>query len=243
MNQILEIDANFRTGAQLPSIEEHYIDIWKLAKVLETLGHPLDQWFPPADTEANSLLNTAFTELGPSTAALAMAKADSDNLATDLRTLGVWNGKEDEGAIAYTATYNTGPFPSTLNFSSKGAAVLRDRSNVIKLVLAIVDMWKPMVVQIAPGGYLQKSVFPDRPGAGWMLYLPFAINAQQIPEAADVIKIMDDKSKTQRGSLIVTVAETFDLQNPEHIKKANAIETRLVDQDLLPTNSDFVTKF
>ncbi|GAA5013690.1 immunity 52 family protein [Massilia kyonggiensis] len=243
MNQILEIDANFRTGAQLPSIEEHYIDIWKLAKVLETLGHPLDQWFPPADTEANSLLNTAFTELGPSTAALAMAKADSDNLATDLRTLGVWNGKEDEGAIAYTATYNTGPFPSTLNFSSKGAAVLRDRSNVIKLVLAIVNMWKPMVVQIAPGGYLQKSVFPDRPGAGWMLYLPFAINAQQIPEAADVIKIMDDKSKTQRGSLIVTVAETFDLQNPEHIKKANAIETRLVDQDLLPTNSDFVTKF
>ncbi|SDF69889.1 Immunity protein 52 [Massilia sp. PDC64] len=243
MSQILEIDANFRTGDQLPSIEDHYVDIWKFAKVLETLGFPLDQWFPPADTEANSLLNKAFTGAGPSGAALAMAKADSDNLATDLRTLGVWNGTEDEGAIAYTATYSTGPFPSTLNVSSKGVAALRDRSNVVKLVLAIVNMWNPMVVQIAPGGYLEKSVFPDRPGAGWMLYLPFVINAHQVPEAADVIKVNDESGKKQRGSLIVTVSEVFDVQNPEHIKKANAIETRLVDQDLLPTNREFLAKF
>jgi len=100
-----------------------------------------------------------------------------------------------------------------------------------------------MLIQIKPGEYAGKNVFPDRPGAGWMLYLPFAINAHQVPEAADVIKIMDDKGKAQQGSLIITVAETFDAQNPEHIKKANAIETRLVDQDLLPTNREFVTKF
>ena len=243
MSQILEIDANFRTGAQLPSIEDHYADIWKFAKVLQTLGLPLDLWFPPADTEANSLLNKAFTEAGPSTAALAMARADSDNRASDLRTLGVWNGTEDDGAIAYTATYNTGPFPSTLNFSSKEVASLHDRSNVVKLALAIVGIWKPMVIQIAPGGYLEKSVFPDRPGAGWMLYLPRVVDTHQVPEAADVIKVMHEKGKNRQGSLIVTVAETFDVQNPEHVKKANAIETRLVDQDLLPTNSEFVAKF
>jgi hypothetical protein len=243
MSQILEIDANFRTGAQLPSVEDHYTDVWKIAKVLETLGLPLDQWFPPADTEANSLLNKAFTQAGPSAAALAMAKADSDNLATDIRTLGVWNGTQDDGAIAYTTTYNTGPFPSALNFSSKEVAALRDRSNVIRLAQAIAGIWKPMVIQIAPGGYLEKSVFPDRPGAGWMLYLPFAIDVHQVPEAADVIKIMDEQGKNRQGSLIVTVAENFDIHNPDHIKKANAIETRLVDQDLLPTNSDFVTKF
>jgi hypothetical protein len=100
-----------------------------------------------------------------------------------------------------------------------------------------------MLVQVAPADYLDNSVFPDRPGAGWMIYLPFAIDARQVPEAADVIKIMDDKGKTQRGSLIVTVAETFDVQNSEHVKTANAIETRLVDQDLLPTNSEFVARF
>lgn len=243
MSHILEIDANFHVGTQLPSIEDQYNDIWKFAKALQTLGLDLDQWFPPADTEANSLLNTAFTETGPSAAALAMANADSDNLATDLRTLGVWNGTEDDGAIAYTVTYSTGPFPSTLNFSSKEVASLRDSSNIFKLVQAIVGIWQPMVIQIAPGGYLEQSVFPDRPGAGWMLYLPISIEARQVPEAANVIKIMDEKGKNQQGSLIVTVAEPFDLQNPEHIKKANAIETRLVDQDLLPTNSDFIVEF
>lgn len=243
MNHILEIDANFHIGIQLPSIEDQYNDIWKFAKALQTVGLHLDQWFPPADTKASSLLNRAFTETGPSAAALAMAKADSDNLATDLRTLGVWNGTEDDGAIAYTATYSSGPFPSTLNFSSKEVASLRDSSIVIKLVKAIVGLWEPMVIQIAPGGYLEKSVFPDRPGAGWMLYLPISIEARQVPEASDVIKIMDEKGKTQRGSLIVTVAEPFDMQNPEHIKKANAIETRLVDQDLLPATSDFIAAF
>jgi len=100
-----------------------------------------------------------------------------------------------------------------------------------------------MLIQIKPGEYSGKNVFPDRPGAGWMLYLPFAIDAHQVPEAADVIKIMDEKGKNRQGSLIVTVAEVFDVQNPEHVKKANAIETRLVDQDLLPTNSEFVAKF
>jgi hypothetical protein len=243
MNHILEIDASFHIGTQLPSIEEQYNDIWQFAKALQTLGLHLDQWFPPADTEANSLLNRAFTETGPSAAALAMAKADNDNLATDLRTLGVWNGTEDDGAIAYTATYSTGPFPSTLNFSSKEVASFRDSANIVKLVQAIVAIWEPMVIQIAPGGYLEKSTFPDRPGAGWMLYLPVSIGARQVPEASDVIKIMDEKGKNQRGSLIVTVSEAFDVQNPEHIKKANAIETRLVDQDLLPANSDFIAEF
>lgn len=243
MNYIFDIDANFRTGSSLPSIEEHYSSIWKIAKFLEKLGFPLANWFPPADTAENSLLNAAFTETGPSAAALAMAKADKENQATDLRTLGVWNGTEKDGAMAYTATYNTGHFPSSLNFSSKNIQQFSDFRNVVKLVEAIVRIWKPMVVQIAPGGYLVQSVFPDRPGAGWMLYLPFNIKSQQVPEAAQVIEVMDDTGKKQLGTLLVSVEETFDVQNDAHIKKANAIETRLVDQDLLPTNSQFLERF
>jgi hypothetical protein len=243
MSRTLRITANFRQGAVLPSIEDHYSALWEIAKFLQTLGIPLDEWFPPADTEENSLLNTAFTATGPSTAALALARADKDNHATDLRSLGVWNGKEDEGGIVYSITYDTGRIPSIFRFSCEEVASLADYRNTVKFVQKIAMLWKPMVIQIKPGEYAGKSVFPDRPGAGWMLYLPFTIAAHQVPEAADVIKIMDDNGKTQRGSLIVTVAETFDVQNPEHIKKANAIETRLVDQDLLPTNSDFVAKF
>jgi hypothetical protein len=243
MNYNLEISANFRTGSSLPSIEDHYVNLWKLAKTLTNLGFPLDEWFPPADTPANCLLNKAFTETGPSIAALAMARADKDNRATDLRSLSVWNGKEDEGGAVYTAMYNTGPIPSNLYFSCEGIKPFLDYQNVIKLVQGIVSLWKPMLVQVAPAEYLAKSVFQDRPGAGWMVYLPFAIDAQRVPEAAQVLKIMDETGKKRLGTLIVTVAETFDMQNQEHIKRANAIETRLVDQDLLPTNAEFVSKF
>ena len=243
MSRTLQITANFRNGALLPSIDDHYRALWDVAKFLQTQGIPLDEWFPPADTEENALLNKAFTETGPSTAALALARADKDNHATDLRSLGVWNGKEDDGGMVFSITYDTGRIPSVFRFSSEKVIPLLDYRNASRFAQNIAMTWKPMVIQIKPSEYAGKSVFPDRPGAGWMLYLPFIIGAHQVPEAADIIKVMDEKGKKQQGSLIVTVAETFDVQNPEHIKKANAIETRLVDQDLLPTNSEFVAKF
>lgn len=240
---MLNVTSNFRIADPLPSIEDQYTDLWKLAKFLQTLGLPLTEWFPPADTEANSLLNAAFTETGPSDAAIAMAKADKENFTYDFRNLGVWNGKEGKGGIAFTATYDTGIIPSFFDFSSGDIDALQDTRNIVKLAQIIVSLWKPMLIQIAPAGYLEKSVFPDRPGAGWMLYLPFKIDSQQVPEAAQVIKIMDDAGKQQLGTLLVTVEETFDVENEEHIRRANAIETRLVDQDLLPTNAQFVERF
>lgn len=243
MTYNLTVSANFRTGSPLPSIDVQYADLWKLAIILQGLGFPLNEWYPPADTQEQALLNSAFSDTGPSTAALAMAKADKSKLAPDLRSLGVWNGKEGDGGATYTTTYDTGRIPSRFRFRGRGIETLQDCRSVVKLTLNIVSIWKPMLVQVGPADYSDHSVFQDRPGAGWMLYLPFDIDARQVPEAADVIKIMDDKGNTRRGSLIITVTDTFDVRNPDHIKKAHAIETRLVDQDLLPTNSEFVAKF
>ena len=43
----------------------------------------------------------------------------------------------------------------------------------------------------------------------------------------------------QIGTIIVSVTdEPFNDENPEHVKIANAIEIRLVDQDLLPRYVD-----
>lgn len=240
MSHNLTLSANFRTGASLPSIDEHYNDLWQLAKYLDTLGLPVEDWFPPADTQSNSLLNSAFTSTGPSAAALAMAKADKDNQASDLRTLGVWNGKDNDGGIAYTATYNTSRIPSNLDFSAEGIAAFSDYRNVVSLVRAVIDIWNPMVVKVVPSGYSAKSVFPDRPPVGWMIYLPFEVDVKQVPEAAELI-LVSDKAKKRKGTLIVTLTDTFDSNNADHVSKANAIETRLVDQDLLPTLREFVT--
>jgi hypothetical protein len=184
----------------------------------------------------------AFTTVGVSPAAIAMAKADKDNLTHDLRTLGVWNGKEGEGGMVYTTTYNTGPFPSFLSLSAKRVKPLLDYRNLIKLLRFIAGKWQPMVIRVTPDEYAHLSVFDDRPEAGWMLYLPITISAQQVPEAAEIVKIMDEKNERQQGSIIITVLETFDTKNPKHIERANAIETRLVDQNLLPTNREFLAK-
>jgi len=66
-----------------------------------------------------------------------------------------------------------------------------------------------------------------------MLYLPRVLTAAQVPEARDLIPVMD--GKRQRGTIIVSVIdEPFSATNKEHVAVANAIEKRLVDQDLLP---------
>ncbi len=75
-----------------------------------------------------------------------------------------------------------------------------------------------------------------------MLYLPRVLTVQQIPEARALVPVMgkDDKGKDkQLGTIIVSVTdEPFSDENPEHVKIANAIEIRLVDQGLLPRFSD-----
>lgn len=243
MSLYLTISANFRTGETLPAIEAQYHDLWKLASFLETIGLPIKEWCPPADTPENSRLNLAFDAAGPTVAALALARADKDNLASDLRTLGVWNGEDDAGGMTFTTTYNTGRIPSNLQLSEESIAAFEDYQNVVQLVCAIAEIWKPMLVKVTPWGYDEHQIFQDRPPVGWMIYLPFELTSKQVPEAAKIIPVIDRQNKSTQGTLIVSTTDVFNVENPAHIKNANAIETRLVDQDLLPTFAEFLTKF
>lgn len=69
---------------------------------------------------------------------------------------------------------------------------------------------------------------------GWMLYLPQVLTARQIPEARALVPVLGADEK-QIGTVIASVTdEPFSDENPEHVRIANAIEIRLVDQDLLP---------
>ncbi|WP_256972063.1 immunity 52 family protein [Paraburkholderia caledonica] len=64
--------------------------------------------------------------------------------------------------------------------------------------------------------------------------MPRVFTAQQVAEARDLIRVLDGKQRI--GALIVSVVDEpfFSASNREHVKVANAIEERLVDQDLLP---------
>jgi len=76
--------------------------------------------------------------------------------------------------------------------------------------------------------------FDDRPGVGWMIYLPRILKPRDVPEAQALLPVI--KSGKQLGTIVVAVTDAvFDHGNPEHLKIAQAIEVRLVSQDMLPT--------
>ena len=113
---------------------------------------------------------------------------------------------------------------------------------VLRLVLKNVNLLAPSVVTLETASYFDRKVFKDRPGVGWMLYLPQVLVAQQVPEARALLPVIgqDEKGKDmQIGTIVVSVTdEPFSDENPEHVKIANAIEIRMVDQDLLPRFTD-----
>lgn len=235
----LTIYANFWPRTEhMQSLEDQYADLWTFAKSLQSIGIPLDEWFPPADTQANSLLNNSFNEMGVTTQALAMAKADKEN-HSDIRNLGAWNGKDEVGGMALTTKVSGGPFPCNFDFSANEIEPLKSYDHVLKAVQTVLDTWSPPLVLVGPPGYDEKKVFKDRPAVSWMIYLPFKIETSNVPEAAQLIPILG-KDKKRRGTLVVSTTETFDAENKDHVKRANDIEIRLADQDLLPRFMDFM---
>ncbi|CAJ0738594.1 Imm52 family immunity protein [Ralstonia mannitolilytica] len=239
----MDINLYFRLNQKtLPTESEQLEDLWRVAKLLTPLGLPIKGWYPPADTPEHSLLNEAFDENGPTPAAVAMLKAEKqERESAEWRTAGVWNGTEDAGAAAYTSSLTIAPKPFRCSFemSSKQVPAFTNRELVLPLVMGLLEMWPAMTLAVQPYKYrsLQK-VFPDRPGVGWMLYLPEVLTAQQVPEAGALVPVLGEKRK-QTGTIIVSVAdEPFSSDNPEHVKIANKIEVRLVDQDLLPRYAD-----
>jgi hypothetical protein len=229
----LNLQLTFRLQrSELPSIEEQYRWLWRFACSLQKAGLPLDNWYPAASTPAASLLNRAFDTAGPTTAAIAMANADADTYP-GVRGLGAWNGVEGPGGIVITDLVSVAGL-STFELESEGIAGLLSQEILADIIVDATNIWPASSIQAGPYKYFAKQqVFEKRPGAGWMLYLPHVITTTQLPEARDLIPVME--GKRQKGTIIVSVIdEPFSADNPEHVKIANSIEVRLVDQDLLP---------
>ncbi|MGY6130033.1 Imm52 family immunity protein (plasmid) [Paraburkholderia strydomiana] len=233
MNYSLNLELTFRLSApELPTIESEYHRLWQFASALQVAGFPIDGWFPPADNVKASLLNRAFDSSGPTTAAIAMARAERQAYP-HVRSLGAWNGIEGNGGAAFTDQLSVNGL-CVLSLQTKGVMSLAKCDVVADIVTEATHIWPALSVEVGSFRYSSEyRVFEKRPGAGWMLYLPRVLTAAQVPEARDLIPVMD--GKRQRGTIIVSVIdEPFSATNKEHVAVANAIEKRLVDQDLLP---------
>jgi len=230
-------DITFRLERpELPTVEQQYENLWRFAKAFVRAGLPITDWYPPASTVEASTMNRAFSDTGPTTAALAMARADKETYPS-IRGLGAWNGIEGYGGIVMTDLLSTtGLCTCKVDADIPG---LNDVQTLISVVTDVIDIWSPSSIQVGPYKYFtQKQVFENRLGVGWMLYLPRVLSVGNVPEARALIPVMNDKKK-QKGTIVVSVAdEAFDVNNPSHVEIANSIEIRLVNQDMLPHFTD-----
>ncbi|KGD37138.1 immunity 32 family protein [Burkholderia pseudomallei] len=235
----MDISLQFKDASLTPtSFEEILSRIHVVTSALTTLNPKFNTWFAQGSSRDEAFLYPVFEEGHPTTAILAVLKQKfSKNPPTSYVAL--WDGDENEDRGATIACHvNSADLPNTFELSLFDAPILRDLNAVEKIVRATITAFGPAYVCVAPRSYVTKQVFDDKPGVGWMLYLPRVITQQQVPEARALIPVTTD-GKKQQGTIIVSTTDApFSMKVPEHVEVANRIEIRLVDQDLLPAFSD-----
>lgn len=242
----LEVRFKKILGADELSFEFHMRLALKLVDAASKFDPLLkrSEWLISTGERASSYLYAAFDAEGPTPAALAVLKEGGKRRGA-IKSFSLWNGQEEQGKGASIACYfgRQDGVASSFKLSIRSPREkmrLGTWQQVAETLSAAASIFSPIYGSV--GTMYYDAVFKDRPGVGWMLYLPRVLTVQQVPEARALVPVMgkDDKGKDkQLGTIIVSVTdEPFSDENPEHVKIANAIEIRLVDQDLLPRYTD-----
>lgn len=238
-----ELRLQFRHDAVPPlSLQDHLGLIWKLTQTLGLYDHQLGplNWLLPGDTKEESYLYAVFDAHGPTTAAVEVLTHELRGQDA-MKSIAMWNGQEKKAQGASIAYYfdRADGAPSALSLtlgSAPSESRLGNWMHVEAVLQAAVEIWTPLIATVDTRNY--DSVFADRPGVGWMLYLPKALTVQQVPEAEALIPL-PEQGKNQIGTIIVSVTDApFSDREVEHVRVANKLEVRLVDQDLLPRYAD-----
>ncbi len=153
----------------------------------------------------------------------------------------LWNGQDDSKTGASLALgISERLYPSSIDLELDGTAVspragwadYRTTAEFVAMLARGTNAECCFVYRQT--GYGRRMTFMDRPGVGWMLYLPRVFTQAELPEARALLPVMQDK--TQLGTIIVSVTDAvFSAKNDDHVRVAHALETRLVSNDWLPT--------
>ncbi|SHL04143.1 immunity 52 family protein [Paraburkholderia terricola] len=220
------------------NFEEALSRIHVVTTGLAEIDQKFNRWYARGKSRDEALLYPAFEDGAPSTAILAVLK---HKFAADPTTtyVALWDGNEGDSRGATLACHlNEAGIYNSFELSLADSAILSNLDAVLKIVGSLVKAFNPAYVTVSPRSYVAKQVFDDKPGVGWMLYLPTVITQQQVPEAREIVPV-PEAGKAQTGTIVVSTTDApFSMKNPEHIETANRIEVRLVDQDLLPAFTD-----
>lgn len=199
-------------------------------------------WYLMGKTEEESYQYVAIDENNNFTSAAEAVLNTRFKKEAESRYFSAWNGElEHNNGAAMSFHFNINEWPNwmlDIEYPNETAGKrLGGGGGLAGIITAISNDLRPNFISAHSISYDDSKVFKDRPGVGWMLYLPKNLTAKQVPEAAELIPVTDIENK-QLGTIIVSTTEEFSDENPEHVKRANAIEIRLVDQDLLPRYMD-----
>ena len=214
-------------------------ELYQFSTDVSAFSPLLAHWFLSSDQgKREALMYEAFDANGPTTAALAVLQQKHQG-AADVRAISLWNGAQaDAEAASLTSRVNALGRPDTVEFSLRIQPAVTEWQTPLAWLQRAVALWRPRAATFGPYWYSDHKTFENRPGVGWMLYLPQILTQQQVPEARALVPVLG-ADKKQVGTIIVSVTDApFSDENPEHVKVANAIEVRLVDQDLLPRYAD-----
>lgn len=232
MKRPYEFTAVFRHSAGL-EVTRMLGELYSLRPELRACSPLLDGWLLKGNTKAEAFLYDVFDSAGADPAAVAVL-TESMKRDVDPRIVSIWNGRDGGEGASLQYVGRPAPETSSVVLRAKPGAFTIDWKLAAGLMVKAVHLWTPAVVNVESAGYFDKKVFKDRPGAGWMLYLPRILNIQQVPEAGALIPVAGVDGK-QAGTIVVSITDApFSDENNEHVEAANAIEIRLVDQDLLP---------
>ncbi|NYH19539.1 immunity 52 family protein [Paraburkholderia bryophila] len=237
----MEINAQFRDKELSPT--DFAAVLGRLGKIVDWIAGKHDElekggWCLKGNSREEAGLYQVFDDNRPSSVALAVLKEQFRN-STDQTFVSIWDGNESSTA-GVSMTCHVGPQGELDLFTVEivGEQGVDDFETIVGIVIRAVQEFSPAYVEVSPLEYFEKQVFDDKPGVGWMLYLPKVISVQEVPEARVLIPVPAAGNK-QTGTIIVSVTDAvFSVDNPEHIEIANRIEIRLVDQDLLPRYVD-----
>jgi len=237
MSNPFEITVHFRIAGQL-KVGEILDELHKFSLMLAPVSPKLTGWLLKGKSKKEAFLYDVFDAAGPTPATTAVLNEKLKN-EIETRIVSMWNGHDDDGegaSIKYFGRLR--PAVSLLTLNTESDAFTDDWKTAVELVKGAALLWHSSSISIETSDYADRKVFKDRPGIGWMLYLPKVLTAQQVPEARSLVPVLG-VDKKQIGTIVISVTdEPFSDENPEHTRIANAIEIRLVDQDLLPRYTD-----
>lgn len=218
----------------IPSLHDQLSQLHRFIHVIRAWGPSFSKWYLGGESKDEALLYEAFGEAGPKPAALAVLRTMNSGMdaACDV---GLWNGQD--GAQAAGLKYLMGGLrPWTVNFRPRVDPAITTKQ-VVAVVERAADIWSPLLVTAHPPSYMSKKVFRDRPGVGNMLYLPRPVADHEVPEAGALLPVI--RQQRQIGTIIISIVDQiFSDLLPDHVRLANRIEIRLVDQGLLPRYAD-----